>query len=61
MPTNLFGTNDNFDFYSSHVLPAFIRKFHLGKCLLENNWEGIYNDLKKSYQYKEVINKFKSL
>lgn len=28
MPTNLYGTNDNFDIESSHVLPALIRKFH---------------------------------
>ncbi len=27
MPTNLYGPNDNFDLESSHVLPAFIRKF----------------------------------
>jgi len=28
MPTNLYGPNDNFDLYSSHVIPAMIRKFH---------------------------------
>jgi len=28
MPTNLYGPNDNFDLQNSHVLPAFIRKFH---------------------------------
>jgi len=28
MPTNLYGTNDNFDLESSHVLPAMIAKFH---------------------------------
>jgi GDP-L-fucose synthase len=31
MPTNLYGPNDNFDFTSSHVLPALIRKFHVAK------------------------------
>lgn len=31
MPTNLYGPNDNFDFKSSHVLPAMIRKFHEAK------------------------------
>jgi GDP-L-fucose synthase len=31
MPTNLYGTHDNFDLNSSHVLPALIRKFHDGK------------------------------
>ena len=34
MPTNLYGTNDNFDLNTSHVLPAMIRKFHEAK---ENN------------------------
>ncbi|WP_373059522.1 GDP-L-fucose synthase family protein [Zunongwangia sp. H14] len=28
MPTNLYGTHDNFDLRTSHVLPAMIRKFH---------------------------------
>jgi GDP-L-fucose synthase len=28
MPTNLYGSFDNFDLKSSHVLPAMIRKFH---------------------------------
>jgi GDP-L-fucose synthase len=28
MPTNLYGTNDNFDLQSSHVLPALLRKAH---------------------------------
>lgn len=28
MPTNLYGTGDNFDLNDSHVLPAMIRKFH---------------------------------
>jgi GDP-L-fucose synthase len=27
MPTNLYGPHDNFDLKSSHVLPAFIRRF----------------------------------
>jgi GDP-L-fucose synthase len=31
MPTNLYGPNDNFDLETSHVLPAFIRKFHEAK------------------------------
>lgn len=35
MPTNLYGTYDNFDLNSSHVLPAMIRKFHEAK--LNNN------------------------
>lgn len=35
MPTNLYGTYDNFDLNTSHVLPAMIRKFHEAK--LNNN------------------------
>ncbi len=31
MPTNLYGSFDNFDLQSSHVLPAMIRKFHEAK------------------------------
>ena len=31
MPTNLYGTNDNYDLNNSHVLPAMIRKFHEAK------------------------------
>lgn len=31
MPTNLYGTHDNFDLNTSHVLPAMIRKFYEAK------------------------------
>jgi GDP-L-fucose synthase len=31
MPTNLYGSNDNYDLQTSHVLPALIRKFHQAK------------------------------
>ena len=31
MPTNLYGREDNFDLYSSHVLPALICKAHEAK------------------------------
>ncbi|NDV42646.1 GDP-L-fucose synthase family protein [Flagellimonas sediminis] len=47
MPTNLYGPNDNFDLEKSHVLPALIRKVHLGKALEENNWDQIRQDLDK--------------
>jgi GDP-L-fucose synthase len=47
MPTNLYGLNDNYDLEKSHVLPALIRKMHLGKCLMENNWEAIRTDFNK--------------
>ena len=35
MPTNLYGSHDNFDLNTSHVIPALIRKFH----------EGVVNEL----------------
>ena len=35
MPTNLYGSFDNFDLQSSHVLPAMIRKFH--EASINNN------------------------
>lgn len=47
MPTNLYGPNDNFNLETSHVLPALIRKIHLGKCLENNDWESIKKDLNK--------------
>lgn len=31
MPTNLYGSNDNYDLKNSHVLPALLRKFHEAK------------------------------
>jgi GDP-L-fucose synthase len=36
MPTNLFGTFDNFSTSTSHVLPALIRKFHDAKTKNES-------------------------
>ena len=46
MPTNIYGINDNFDLDSSHVLPALLRKIHLGKCLQKNHWNLIIKDIK---------------
>ncbi len=48
MPTNLYGKNDNYDLEKSHVLPALIRKMHLGKCLINNDWDGLRKDLNKN-------------
>src|SRR5574344_1322650 len=45
MPTNLYGPNDNFDLEKSHVLPAMIRKIHLGHCLLQEDWTALRKDL----------------
>lgn len=47
MPTNLYGPNDNYNLETSHVLPAMIRKMHLGKCLENNDWDAIRKDLNK--------------
>ncbi len=47
MPTNLYGPNDNFDLEKSHVLPALLRKIHLGKSLMEDDWEAIKKNLMK--------------
>lgn len=67
MPTNLYGPNDNFDLEKSHVLPALIRKIHLGKALENNDWISIKKDLNKlpiegvsgESTEKEIINIFK--
>lgn len=45
MPTNLYGPRDNFHLENSHVLPAMIRKIHLGKQLSDGNWEEVRKDL----------------
>lgn len=47
MPTNLYGPNDNFNLEKSHVLPAMIRKAHLGKCLMNNDWEALRRDFNR--------------
>lgn len=39
MPTNMYGPNDNFDYESSHVPAAMIRKFHEAKSYGLNNVE----------------------
>jgi GDP-L-fucose synthase len=45
MPTNLYGPNDNYNLETSHVFPALIRKMHLGKCLMDNDWPSLRKDL----------------
>lgn len=47
MPTNLYGPNDNFNLETSHVLPALIRKIHLGRCLELNDWDSLSKDLNR--------------
>lgn len=48
MPTNLFGQNDNYDLEKSHVLPALIRKMHLGKCLENDDMKSVREDLDRN-------------
>lgn len=44
MPTNLYGTNDNYNLETSHVLPALVRKMFLAKALRENDVEFLRRD-----------------
>ncbi len=44
MPTNLYGPGDNYDIENSHVLPALIRKFHLGKLASVGDFDGVLHD-----------------
>ncbi|MBE8191746.1 MAG: GDP-L-fucose synthase [Alphaproteobacteria bacterium] len=39
MPTNLYGTHDNFDLATSHVLPALLHKCHQAKAAGAANME----------------------
>lgn len=48
MPTNLYGPNDNYDLEKSHVLPALIRKMHLGKLVMKDNWTELRADLDRN-------------
>lgn len=45
MPSNLYGTNDNFNLETSHVVPALIRKIILAYYLKTKNFTAIYNDV----------------
>lgn len=45
MPTNLYGPGDNYNLKNSHVLPALLRKIHLGRCLETGDWKQIRKDL----------------
>ena len=47
MPSNLYGPNDNFDLEKAHVLPALLRKIHLGKAMENSDWTGIREDLNR--------------
>ena len=45
MPTNLYGTNDNFHLENSHVMPAMMRKIYLSKLLHDGAWDAIRTDM----------------
>ncbi|MDR1919830.1 MAG: GDP-L-fucose synthase [Tannerellaceae bacterium] len=49
MPTNLYGPNDNFRLQTSHVLPAMLRKIHLGHCLARQDWDCLRQDLSANW------------
>jgi len=55
MPTNLYGSNDNFDLQNSHVLPALIRKFHLAKLAMQGDRVAIEEDEEKHGKIPEDI------
>ncbi len=44
LPVNLYGPGDNFNFTSSHVVPALIRKFYLANLLARGDYKGIFLD-----------------
>lgn len=44
LPVNLYGPGDNFQFASSHVIPALIRKSHLANLLSVGAYEAIISD-----------------
>jgi GDP-L-fucose synthase len=48
MPTNLYGEGDNFNLENSHVIPAVMRKMHLAKCMEQNDWQAIRDDINKN-------------
>lgn len=45
MPTNQYGSGDNFNMETAHLLPMTLRRFHLAKMLQEGNFEAIRADL----------------
>ncbi|RUM41475.1 MAG: GDP-L-fucose synthase [Desulfobulbus sp.] len=46
MPTNLYGPDDNFHLENSHVIPAMLRKYHLGQMAAQENLQAILDDEK---------------
>ena len=44
MPTNLYGPGDNFHLENSHVIPAIMRKYHLGKLVVRGDTDALEKD-----------------
>ena len=57
MPTNLYGEGDDFNLENSHVIPAVMRKIHLAKCLEQNDWQAVRDDITKN-PIKDITEKF---
>lgn len=47
MPTNMYGTYDNYNLETSHVLAALIRKFHLAKLMRNKEFDLVRQDIDK--------------
>jgi GDP-L-fucose synthase len=47
VPAGLYGPNDNFNLETAHVLPALLRKFHLGKLLRQGRLDLIREELER--------------
>lgn len=45
MPTNMYGTNDNYNLETSHAIAGMIRKFRLAQLLAEGNDDGLWADI----------------
>ena len=45
MPTNQYGSGDNFNMETAHLLPMTLRRFHLAKMLQEGNFDAVRADL----------------
>lgn len=56
LPVNLYGPGDNFSFRSSHVIPALIRKFHLGNMLSRGDLDEIVHDFLRNDDGEAIIN-----
>jgi len=58
MPNNLYGTNDNFNLETAHVLPALLRKFHEAKVNNRNKVEvwGTGNPLREFLHVDDLAN-----